>query len=743
MTAGSSRLETFALTLQQRLGNLSDMTYVRSDKFVLLTELLVAPDMAEALRKAGFTGPIEVPAPGKTKKDGPLSTSLDPAIEAFIQEVVDSTTGADGASIFEYWGDSGTGSWLRVSQPKKSFGQHKTGRHNSGNWKSSWKNNNSSYGYDDSYNWDDSAADEAAQEYTKPSKNGVAPASTPASNACHQELLAKESATSMLPGWVKRAAEQSSEPPQSPALQAKAAAPASPPVSASPAPPPPRSPERSRRDSEPQEAAVPAPAPCKAWAGCEEWTKPPTRPPPKALATPVPTSEEQAPSGDAGADGKRKGSNKMPDEAKAPIPVDGGHATASSSSSSMRQDQQSTNGQVKVLEGELKSFCPERGFGFIRCKEYADDVYVSASAFGASGTPVAASAGCRVQLEMSEQGHRPRAVSAKLLSDTPESVLQQTARAREPPSSERYRGRLKAFLGQKGFGFIHMEEANETIDVFVHASQFQGQIPDDFQGYPGMPAIGQEVEFCLASTGKNKASWARIVGQALPIDPKRCFSHALSSILRQPEKHLDDVSRDGWAPVARILKCEAMRQSIEAVSPGSLEEVLAGRPPEALLEALEDLSACVAAPDAAKAAQIIGEAGAAAAGSTFHLWLQQAETLQNGQIPEAGVLMVRLAQRPRGGRSHEESEPRCRSEAPSQPPPRGNSSCRADSEDDSKEWWQGGGWEPHELKPMVFGTSDKDLISCSRDTVMQVVRALPTSAPPEVRDYLTTWAKSL
>ncbi|CAE7536576.1 AVT1 [Symbiodinium natans] len=108
---------------------------------------------------------------------------------------------------------------------------------------------------------------------------------------------------------------------------------------------------------------------------------------------------------------------------------------------------------------------------------------------------------------------------------------------------------------EKGFGFCQLEDPERTMDVFLHINSFEGQKPDDFSGLPGLPPVGQEVELKLAdNTVRPRATWARIVGPALPVDKSKVLFNCLSHVLKSPERFLEGKQQKaGWYKLVDVL----------------------------------------------------------------------------------------------------------------------------------------------------------------------------------------------
>ncbi|CAE7326549.1 AVT1, partial [Symbiodinium sp. CCMP2456] len=300
------------------------------------------------------------------------------------------------------------------------------------------------------------------------------------------------------------------------------------------------------------------------------------------------------------------------------------------------------------------------------------------------------------------------------------------------------RGRIKTFFLEKGFGFCQLEEADRTVDVFIHINSFEGPAPEDFQGMPGSPPVGQEVEIKLGDTSARpgaRACWARVVGPALPIDKANALSSCLSHVLKSAERLLEGKpKKGGWHKLVDILATDSLRVALTAYSPNGLAELKMGIVPESLLNCLHDLAVCVVAPTPEAAAEVIAgsvpsTAEAKESSPRFHLWLEQEAYIGENTAPEAERLWIRTAHR--GGA-------------------RGFLGAKAQPEKPiqakEKSWWEGGGttarmglWEPQHLKALC----SNPLGDCTADDVLKVLGALPVDAPSEVRRYLEAWEKRM
>jgi len=290
--------------------------------------------------------------------------------------------------------------------------------------------------------------------------------------------------------------------------------------------------------------------------------------------------------------------------------------------------------------------------------------------------------------------------------------------------SDLKKGRLKSFLLEKGFGFISPEDID--LDVFVHINAFEGKKPNDFPGLPGLPPVGQEIEFTLQDTAaRPRAGWARITGPPLAMDGSKVLCKSLGHVLQRPDRYLESKHlMKGWAKLLHVLQHDLLKTAVDALSPQGVQEVSQGILPETVMKAVEDLAVCVVAPNADAAAEKIATEGEDRC--NFHLWLRQEAFLSDEAIPEAERLWIRHASRAR-------EEIRYR---------------REETHQEDKPWWQGGGdtaagaaeWEPHHLKAQHLNPSSD---TCSSDDVLKVLAHLPLSAPMEVRRYLENWERKL
>lgn len=412
---------------------------------------------------------------------------------------------------------------------------------------------------------------------------------------------------------------------------------------------------------------------CKAWAGCDNWTKDakaPAPPAPKPLAPAVPVAPAVFEVLDAGSGSAlKKASNKMklPEPEAAPPPPKADTSPTSPASPAPRPPPQapaSPSSRTEVVPPPPPPPVAESGTGARRNGE---------------------------------------------MTAAPEQVK---------------KGRLRSFLLEKGFGFISLEDIE--LDVFVHVSTFEGQKPNDFPGLPGLPPVGQEVEFTVSEGhARPRAAWARITGPALPMDGGKVLCKSLGYVLQRPERYLDFRHLvKGWATLLHVLQHDLLKTAIEALAPEGAQKLSQGVLPEAVLAAIEDLAVCVVAPNAEAANEKIAAEGQDQ--FNFHVWLQQEAFLSDAAVPEAERLWIRHASRARS----EEMRHR-----------------REETHPEDKPWWQGGGdtaagaeWEPHHLKASHLNPSSD---SCSSEDVLKVLAHLPLSAPMEVRRYLENWERKL
>ena len=133
------------------------------------------------------------------------------------------------------------------------------------------------------------------------------------------------------------------------------------------------------------------------------------------------------------------------------------------------------------------------------------------------------------------------------------------------------------------------------MDVFLHINVVKAIWPDDF---PGLPAV----EFKLGeNTVRLWATWARVVGPALPMDKVKVPASSLSSVLKRPAEQIreSNPNKAGWLRLLDVLGMDQLQASVNA-------HTREGAIPESLVNSLHDLAVCVMAPTHAVVDAFIG-----------------------------------------------------------------------------------------------------------------------------------------
>eukprot|EP00434_Breviolum_minutum_P027507 symbB.v1.2.024324.t1/scaffold2287.1/size83372/2 len=504
---------------------------LRSDKFVLLGELLALEDFRGPLRELGFDEVVvtrDPLAPTPTKEeDFPMAVKLTEPLEKFIQQLVE-TSKNNGEAIFDFWGDTGAGSWIRLNKSKKNgYGQKQ-------------------------------------ENYGCSHRRGAGPAEEKLKPPAPSRPEEAPTGRGALPGWITRA-----EPDIAAAGHERESAEAPAPVAPS--------------SGQVAKEAGRATSACKAWAGCDNWSK--VEPPaPKPLRPVVPVApavfeavqSKHPPASLTEASKKNKVSNKM-------------------------------KGPEEESEALLRPEPPQ--------------VPVSPTSPASSCSP-------RPPPEAPMPPPPPSSPKEAPPPPPPEKVVE----------SDLKKGRLKSFLLEKGFGFISPEDID--LDVFVHINAFEGKKPNDFPGLPGLPPVGQEIEFTLQDTAaRPRAGWARITGPPLAMDGSKVLCKSLGHVLQRPDRYLENKHlMKGWAKLLHVLQHDLLKTAVDALSPQGVQEVSQGILPETVMKAVEDLAVCVVAPNADAAAEKIATEGEDRC--NFHLWLRQEAFLSDEAIPEAWQLGI-------------------------------------------------------------------------------------------------------
>ncbi|CAE7646097.1 AVT1 [Symbiodinium sp. CCMP2592] len=682
-------------------------------EYILLGELLSLPELSEAMRLAGIDDGSGV----NFEKDSGKVT-MNPSITSFIEEMVANCQLSDGVKVFDYWADTGVGSWIRLAGQRESQGQYRYRRYSNGN--GSTQNGSQSCAH-----------------ATRPPARQVEPPCPPRSAAQFQGRA--------LPGWVTRV--QSADGVATPATRTIPAAAAStlreeapatslPPSSAStflkqsgeteevqPDRPPPPSPDlnhvvsqaipkRNKVSNKMKHETTGAPE-------IQVAPVPPTpKPPPAELrqvapapapSIPVPAPLPQEPARPA----QPPAPEVAPEQAKEPWEL---------------PEQVTSKAWIR---GMLRSYHPDQACGYLALPGRAEQILLRASAIEGE-IPPEFGEGYQIEVEVEDLEKEPRVLRAKVAA-APQLPRKESHAPGEATSTKR--GRIKTFMLDRGFGFCQLEEADRTVDVFIHISSFEGPVPEDFHGMPGSPPVGQEVEIKLGDTSaRPRACWARVVGPALPMDKANALSSCLSHVLKSAERLEGKPKKGGWHKLVDILATDSLRVAVTAYSPTGVAEIKMGNIPEPLMNCLHDLAVCVVAPTPEAAAEAIAgsvpsTAEASESSSRFHLWLEQEAFIGENSPPEAERLWIRTAYR--GG---------ARGFLGAKAPPEKAKQVK------EKSWWEGGGttartglWEPQHLKALC----SNPLGDCTADDVLKVLGALPVDAPSEVRRYLEAWEKRM
>ncbi|CAE7251901.1 unnamed protein product [Symbiodinium natans] len=146
-----------------------------------------------------------------------------------------------------------------------------------------------------------------------------------------------------------------------------------------------------------------------------------------------------------------------------------------------------TEGGRAKLEGEIKSFYAERGFGFISCQKVFEmmrcDVFFTLNeVFDVEASQVEEKVRKGVKCSFFftlNKDSRPQARVVRLekgTADDDRPAHQSSKFDKTEAEDEKYTGRIKSFNPAKGYGFISCDEtfARFNRDVFLHHSQLNG-----------------------------------------------------------------------------------------------------------------------------------------------------------------------------------------------------------------------------------------------------------------------------
>merc|ERR1712217_822015 len=140
-----------------------------------------------------------------------------------------------------------------------------------------------------------------------------------------------------------------------------------------------------------------------------------------------------------------------------------------------------------------------------------------------------------------------------------------------------YKGRIRSFWPDKGFGFIFCKSLG-TTDVFVHGDSFvDGQLPEPLGGSASDPAKGEEVEFYYEKGKNNKARAknVKIVGPAIQSASAGSWQSGPSGFELELERVLVEVLRkgqgcvklndSGYAVMADLLEQPGVRRASQQI----------------------------------------------------------------------------------------------------------------------------------------------------------------------------------
>jgi len=158
----------------------------------------------------------------------------------------------------------------------------------------------------------------------------------------------------------------------------------------------------------------------------------------------------------------------------------------------------------KEYSGVIKSYNPEKGYGFIDCEEvkrhFGRDVFLSKGEVDRWGLEVGEDVTFIVKLE---KGNPQADVVGKT-----QQMLQRGESQLEACTMGPHLGIIKSYNDGKGFGFIQCPETEQAFgcDVFLH----KREMDESHQ-------VGKEVQFCiiLNNRGKPQATDVHVIGEGL------------------------------------------------------------------------------------------------------------------------------------------------------------------------------------------------------------------------------------
>jgi cold shock protein len=140
---------------------------------------------------------------------------------------------------------------------------------------------------------------------------------------------------------------------------------------------------------------------------------------------------------------------------------------------------------ISTGEGVVKWFNAAKGFGFI-AQENGPDIYVHRTAMERAGIS-RLNEGDRLRYNLVEYRGRQQGADLEMLEAAPREEGE--ADSHEEASGDVFRGSVKFFNTEKGFGFIQPDNGSE--DVFFHISGLLAREP--------APQSGEAVTFRMAN----------------------------------------------------------------------------------------------------------------------------------------------------------------------------------------------------------------------------------------------------